>query len=165
VLIGAVHDFSTLAASVRHGAHSIAEIAREHLGTRAGRALMGFIWIALIYVSWPSRHHGGDLRGRHEGCSRDASRSTRVRLIALSCTSYSRSFSASAIRAAPVAGDGVFVPRPCRPRWLGNALLARAGPRPRIWGVLILPIAPRPRAWCRCGAAAAARVPGRFRPL
>jgi carbon starvation protein len=50
VLIGAVHDFSTLAASVRHGARSIAEIAREHLGTRAGRALMIFIWIALIYV-------------------------------------------------------------------------------------------------------------------
>jgi carbon starvation protein len=50
VLIGAVHDFSTLAASVRHGARSIAEIAREHLGTRSGRALMGFIWIALIYV-------------------------------------------------------------------------------------------------------------------
>jgi carbon starvation protein len=50
VLIGAVHDFSTLTASVRHGANSIAEIAREHLGTRAGRALMAFIWIALIYV-------------------------------------------------------------------------------------------------------------------
>ncbi len=50
VLIGAVHDFSTLTASVRHGARSIAEIAREHLGTRSGRALMAFIWIALIYV-------------------------------------------------------------------------------------------------------------------
>ena len=50
VLIGAVHDFSTLVASVRHGGRSIAEIAREHLGTRAGRALMSFIWIALIYV-------------------------------------------------------------------------------------------------------------------
>ena len=50
VVIGAVHDFSTLTASVRHDARSIAEIAREHLGTRAGRALMGFIWIALIYV-------------------------------------------------------------------------------------------------------------------
>src|SRR5437868_4610007 len=47
VLIGAVHDFSTLAASVRHGATSIAEIAREHLGTRAGRALMLFIWLGL----------------------------------------------------------------------------------------------------------------------
>jgi len=50
VLIGAVHDFSTLTASVRHGARSIAEIARAQLGTRAGRALMAFIWIALAYV-------------------------------------------------------------------------------------------------------------------
>jgi carbon starvation protein len=50
VLIGAVHDFSTLTASVRHGAHSIAEIAGEHLGRKAGLAMMAFIWIALIYV-------------------------------------------------------------------------------------------------------------------
>jgi len=50
VLIGAVHDFASLAASVRHGATSIAEITREHLGSGAGRAMMGFIWIALLYV-------------------------------------------------------------------------------------------------------------------
>jgi carbon starvation protein len=50
VLIGAVHDFSALAASVRHGARSIAEITREHLGPRAGMAMLAFIWIALIYV-------------------------------------------------------------------------------------------------------------------
>src|SRR5215210_6021528 len=50
VFIGAVHDFTSLAASVRHGARSIAEITREHLGTRAGAAMMGFIWIALVYV-------------------------------------------------------------------------------------------------------------------
>lgn len=50
VLIGAVHDFSSLASSVRHGAKSIAEIAREKLGTGAGRAMMAFIWIALVYV-------------------------------------------------------------------------------------------------------------------
>ena len=50
VLIGAVHDFTSLAASVRHGARSVAEIAREHLGSRAGRAMMAFIWIALVYV-------------------------------------------------------------------------------------------------------------------
>ncbi|MCI0489173.1 MAG: carbon starvation protein A [Blastocatellia bacterium] len=50
VLIGAVHDFSSLAASVRHGARSIADITREHLGRRAGMAMMAFIWIALIYV-------------------------------------------------------------------------------------------------------------------
>ena len=50
VFIGAVHDFASLTASVRHGACSIAEITREHLGPRAGRAMMTFIWIALIYV-------------------------------------------------------------------------------------------------------------------
>ncbi len=50
VLIGAVHDFSTLAASVRHGARSIVEITRERLGKRAGRALLAFIWLALVYV-------------------------------------------------------------------------------------------------------------------
>ena len=50
VLIGAVHDFMALAASVRHGARSIADIAREHLGARAGVAMMAFIWIALVYV-------------------------------------------------------------------------------------------------------------------
>ena len=51
VLIGAVHDFSALASSVRHGGHSIAEITRERLGSGAGRALMAFIWIALVYVA------------------------------------------------------------------------------------------------------------------
>ena len=50
IFIGAVHDFVSLHGSVRHGAHSIAEMAREHLGGGAGRAMMGFIWIALIYV-------------------------------------------------------------------------------------------------------------------
>src|SRR5688572_9578280 len=50
VLIGAVHDFSALASSVRHGAQSIAEITKVKLGTGAGRAMMAFIWIALVYV-------------------------------------------------------------------------------------------------------------------
>lgn len=50
VLIGAVHDFATLAASVRHGGRSIAEITRERLGSRGGMAMMIFIWIALVYV-------------------------------------------------------------------------------------------------------------------
>lgn len=50
VLIGAVHDFSSLTASVRHGATSIAEITGEHLGRKAGIAMMAFIWIALVYV-------------------------------------------------------------------------------------------------------------------
>ncbi|MBX3385697.1 MAG: carbon starvation protein A [Phycisphaeraceae bacterium] len=50
IFIGAVHDFSALVASVRHGAHSIADVARTHLGRRASLALVAFIWLALIYV-------------------------------------------------------------------------------------------------------------------
>lgn len=50
VFIGAVHDFATLAASVRHEGRSIADIVRDHLGNRAGAAMMVFIWIALVYV-------------------------------------------------------------------------------------------------------------------
>lgn len=50
VLIGAVHDFMALTASVRHGGRSIADITREHLGPRAGVAMMAFIWLALVYV-------------------------------------------------------------------------------------------------------------------
>jgi len=50
ILIGAVHDFSALVASVRHGAHSIADIAKQNLGKRAWLALTSFIWLALLYV-------------------------------------------------------------------------------------------------------------------
>ncbi len=50
VFIGAVHDFSALVASVRHGATSVAEIARIHLGRRAFLTLVAFIWVALVYV-------------------------------------------------------------------------------------------------------------------
>ncbi len=50
IFIGAVHDFSTLVASVRHGGRSIAEIIRVQLGPRAWVAVMAFIWVALVYV-------------------------------------------------------------------------------------------------------------------
>lgn len=50
VFIGAVHDFSNLVASVRHGGRSIAEIMRLHLGQKAYLAMMAFIWVALVYV-------------------------------------------------------------------------------------------------------------------
>src|SRR5687768_2853739 len=50
VFIGAVHDFTSLVASVRHGARSIAEIMRENVSRRAWWAMLSFIWVALIYV-------------------------------------------------------------------------------------------------------------------
>ncbi|MFN7143210.1 MAG: carbon starvation protein A, partial [Myxococcota bacterium] len=50
VFIGAVHDFAALVASVRHGAGSVAEVARIYLGKRAWLSLVAFIWVALVYV-------------------------------------------------------------------------------------------------------------------
>ncbi|MBI4373595.1 MAG: carbon starvation protein A [Deltaproteobacteria bacterium] len=50
VLIGAVHDFSALIASVRHRGNSIAEIIRLNIGRNAWLAILGFIWVALLYV-------------------------------------------------------------------------------------------------------------------
>jgi carbon starvation protein len=50
IFIGAVHDFTALVASVRHGAKSVCEIVRQHLGRRAWLAILAFIWIALVYV-------------------------------------------------------------------------------------------------------------------
>jgi carbon starvation protein len=51
IFIGAVHDFSALVASVRHDARSIAEVVRVHLGQGAWLAILGFIWLALVYVT------------------------------------------------------------------------------------------------------------------
>ena len=50
VFIGAVHDFTTLVASVRHDARSIAEVVKQNLGRRAWVAILTFIWLALVYV-------------------------------------------------------------------------------------------------------------------
>ncbi len=50
IFIGAVHDFASLVASVRHKARSVAEIVKEQMGRRAWVALMVFMWIALVYV-------------------------------------------------------------------------------------------------------------------
>ncbi|HWO22952.1 MAG TPA: carbon starvation protein A [Kofleriaceae bacterium] len=50
IFIGAVHDFTTLVASVRHGGKSIAEVVKANLGPRAWLAILAFIWLALIYV-------------------------------------------------------------------------------------------------------------------
>jgi carbon starvation protein len=50
ILIGGVHDFSALIASVRHKAKSIAEIAKEYMSPLAWKLLLVFIWLALVYV-------------------------------------------------------------------------------------------------------------------
>src|SRR5262245_8768455 len=49
VLIGAVHDFSSLTASVRHGGRSVAGITGADVGARAGRGVVAVSWVE---VSW-----------------------------------------------------------------------------------------------------------------
>src|SRR5688572_29241788 len=48
VFIGAVHDFSSLVASMRHGASSVGELVRQHVGAKAWVAMLAFIWLALL---------------------------------------------------------------------------------------------------------------------
>jgi carbon starvation protein len=50
ILVGGVHDMGSLVASVRHRARSIAEVVREHMSRRSYLLLLGFIYIALIYI-------------------------------------------------------------------------------------------------------------------
>jgi carbon starvation protein len=50
IFIGAMHDFSSLVASLRHGARSIPEMVKEHLGKRAWALALLFIWLSLLYV-------------------------------------------------------------------------------------------------------------------
>lgn len=50
ILIGGVHDFSSLLASIRHKARSIAEVAKEYMSPLAYKLLLVFIWLCLVYV-------------------------------------------------------------------------------------------------------------------
>jgi carbon starvation protein len=50
IFIGGVHDMTTLVASLRHKARSIAEIIREHMTRRSYLLFLSFVWIALVYV-------------------------------------------------------------------------------------------------------------------
>lgn len=50
IVIGGVHDFSALVASVRHKACSITEVIRLNMTRRAHLMFLGFIWITLVYV-------------------------------------------------------------------------------------------------------------------
>ncbi len=50
ILVGGIHDFTALIASVRHHARSVAEVVREYMNPRAYILFLIFIWFALIYV-------------------------------------------------------------------------------------------------------------------
>ena len=50
ILIGGVHDFTSLVASIRHQAKSIAEVVRDHMSRRAFILFLSFVWLALVYI-------------------------------------------------------------------------------------------------------------------
>ena len=50
IFIGGVHDITSLVASIRHNARSIAEVVREHMSRLSYLLFLSFIWIALVYI-------------------------------------------------------------------------------------------------------------------
>lgn len=50
ILIGGVHDFAALVASIRHKARSIAEVVRDNMSKQSYLLFLSFIWIALVYI-------------------------------------------------------------------------------------------------------------------
>lgn len=50
IFIGGVHDMTSLVASIRHKALSIAEVVRQHMSRRAFLLFLSFVWLALIYI-------------------------------------------------------------------------------------------------------------------
>jgi carbon starvation protein len=50
VLIGGVQDFSSLMASIRHKARSVADIARQEISPLAHTLFLLFVWFTLVYV-------------------------------------------------------------------------------------------------------------------
>jgi len=50
IFFGAVHDLSSLAGSVRHGAVSIVELVKKYIGRRGHVFFLVFVWVSLLYV-------------------------------------------------------------------------------------------------------------------
>lgn len=50
ILIGGIHDFLALVASVRHKGRTIAELVRKHASPLSHKLFLGFIWLSLVYV-------------------------------------------------------------------------------------------------------------------
>jgi carbon starvation protein len=50
ILMGGVHDFSALIASVRHGGKSIGEVIEDHIGSAGKKLFLIFTWFMLVLV-------------------------------------------------------------------------------------------------------------------
>ena len=144
VFIGAVHDLSTLVASVRHDARSIAEVVKLQLGARAGTAMLGFIWVALVYVivAFTDVTASTFVQGDPElaGLTFDfhpggavAAASTMYLLLALVMGLVERFF-----KPKLWVSTVLFVPLTLVVVWLGTRLSTVVTLGPTTWGLLIL---------------------------
>lgn len=50
ILIGGVHDYSSLVVSIRHRARSVAQVARRLMSPAAHKLYLVFVWLAMVYV-------------------------------------------------------------------------------------------------------------------
>ncbi len=50
IFLGAVHDFATLVASIRHSGRSIGEVIRQHVGILGSRLFLFFLWATLVLL-------------------------------------------------------------------------------------------------------------------
>jgi carbon starvation protein len=50
ILVGGVHDYTALMASIRHRGHTIGQVCRQYLSPFTYYLFLLFIWLALIYV-------------------------------------------------------------------------------------------------------------------
>lgn len=50
ILIGGIHDFTSIIASIRHGGNTVGEIVKQHMNGRAHKLFLLFIWSTLVYI-------------------------------------------------------------------------------------------------------------------
>jgi carbon starvation protein len=144
VFIGAVHDFTTLVASVRHRGRSIAEIVRLEIGHNAWIAMMAFMWLALVYVILAFTDiTASTFVGRTEELAGMTAGFNQGGAVALASTLYLllsvvlglvQRFLKPPLWLATV----VFVPATLGCVWLGTQYSTVLVASPRAWGLIVL---------------------------
>jgi carbon starvation protein len=144
VFIGAMHDFATLVASVRHQGRSIAEIIRIELGRRAWLAMMAFMWLALVYVILAFTDiTASTFVGRTEDLAGMTAPFNQGGAVALASVAYLvlsvvMGFVERYLRPPLWLTTVVFVPATLGCVWLGTQYSTLLVADARTWGVIIL---------------------------
>ena len=144
VFIGAMHDLSSLVASVRHRGKSIAEIVKIEMGRRAWLAMMAFIWLALLYVILAFADiTASTFAGRTDDTAGLATAFDQGGAVALASVSYLLLSMVMGVverylRPPLWLTTAVFVPLTLACVWLGTRFSTLLVADARTWGVLIL---------------------------